>query len=82
MNIIQISRVMGVSLKTFAKTQKENQNSTQEFNLVDDSDATQLCAKAAKLGVKAVAKRSKNVKALTCNGMPVTEFVKSINTAS
>ncbi|WP_100915197.1 hypothetical protein [Pseudoalteromonas spongiae] len=72
----------GVSLKTFAKTQKENQISTQEFNLVDDSDATQLCAKAAKLGVKAVEKRSKNVKALTCNGMPVTEFVKSINTAS
>lgn len=71
----------GVALKTFANDQKEEQTSRQEFKLIDDSSATQLCAKAAKLGVKAVAKKSKDVKALTCNGLPVTEFVKSLNTA-
>lgn len=71
----------GIPLKTFAKSQKHTSTLRKEFDLVDSSDATQLCAKAAKLGIKAVAKRSKDVKALSCNGLPVSEFVKSVSTA-
>lgn len=72
----------GVALKQFAKAKEASDLSTEKFELVDDSSETQLCAKAASLGVKAVAKRSAKVKALKCNGMPVVEFVKSVQTQS
>lgn len=72
----------GISLKQFADVKKTSKQSSEKFDLVDDSSATQLCAKAADLGIKAVSKRSAKIKALRCNGLPVSEFVKQVQTKS
>lgn len=72
----------GVAIKEFATAKQTQRESIEKFELVDDSSATQLCAKAASLGVKAVAKRSAKIKALKCNGLPVVEFVKTVQSQS
>lgn len=73
----------GEDLKSFAKNAKVSSIAASSNTVIaaDENSESRLCAKAAKNGVKAVARKSQKVNDLTCNGLPVDEFVKQAKTA-
>lgn len=73
----------GVALKDYAK-QKSVTVATQPAKVVyaaDGNAASQLCVKATKGNLKALSRRTQKVKSLTCNGQPVEDFIKQVNSA-
>lgn len=73
----------GEDLRSFAKKAQVSlvAASTNSIVAADEKSESRLCVKAAKNGIKAVARKSQKVNDLTCNGLPIEEFVKQAKTA-
>lgn len=67
----------GVPLKQFATLNTSNHETNSEAGLAGDkSNETSLCVEVLNKGIKAVSRKTAEVKGIHCNGVEVSEFLK------